>query len=315
MSQFSLTFIKKAQKFKRKAKIGIVHPCSSYALESALEIHKYKLGQVILFGPAKKIQAIAKQNKLDLANLEIIDLPHSHAAVAHAINMVKQNQLDLIMKGSLHTDELMHPILNSTTGIKTDKRATHCCVMDIPKYNRPLLVADIALNIAPDLEIKKHIAQNAIDLAQALGIKNIKVAALSADEQVRPQMISTIDAACLSKMAERGQITGAIIDGPLAFDGAISKKANKIKGTHSAVTGDADILLVPNIETGNVLVKQLKYFSAALMPGIVIGTSVPIVLMSRADEALTRVASCAIGIIYLEWYKKRIKQKNEYSNN
>jgi len=315
MVKFVNQFIRKASKIRPEARVGVIHPCSDYALLGAIEVIKYKIGKPVLIGPLAKIKVLAVKLNLSLSGIECIDVPHSHAAAETAVALVKNGKLDILMKGSLHTDELMHAVLDSKTGIRTDRRVTHCCVMDIPKYNSPLLVADIAINVSPDLDTKKHITQNAIDLAKAIGIKNVKVAVLSADEQVRSQIPSTIDAAALSKMGERNQITSALIDGPLAFDVAISAIATKIKHIDSDVAGHANILIVPTIEAGNILVKQLKYFANALMPGVVIGAAVPIVLTSRADDGLTRAASCALAILYAKWYRNFIGGKYEHFDN
>ena len=315
MYKFSKQFIARAVNHTPKAIIGVIHPCSAYAICGAIEIKKENLGIPVLIGPSHKIKTLALQNKLDISGIKIIDVPHSNAAVEKAIELVKQDKVQLLMKGSLHTDELMHPILDSKNGIKTDVRVTHCCVMDIPEFNRPLLIADIALNVLPDLDTKTYITQNAINLGIALGLTNLKVAILSADEQVRPQIASSIDAAALSKMAERGQITGAIVDGPLSFDAAISKSASNVKEITSKVAGIADIMIVPNIEAGNIMVKEFVYFSKAIMPGLIMGTKVPIILTSRADDATTRTTSCALGILYIAWLQKYLKEKNEGSNS
>lgn len=315
MLSISKNLINKVATATVKHSIGVVHPCSEYALSGAIAVKKANLAEPILIGPKHKIQALANKHNIDLTDIEIVDVSHSHEAVIKAIELVKNKQVDLLMKGSLHTDELMHPILDSKSGIKTDVRVTHCCMLDIPTFNRPLLVADIAINVAPDLNIKSHITQNAINLAKAIGIQDIKVAVLSAEENIHASMQSSIDAAVLSKMAERGQITGAIVDGPLSFDGAISVDAASIKHLNSPVAGVADVLIAPTIETGNAIVKQFKYFTNAIMPGIVIGTQVPIILTSRADDAFTRLTSCALGILYLEWYQNYLKEKNAYSNN
>jgi len=305
MHKFAQSYISKVQKLERKFRLGVVYPCSEYALLGALEVLNENLAIPVLIGPAVKIKQIAAEHKIDISNMEIIDEPTSVSAAKFAVDLVNQGKLDFLMKGSLHTDEFIRPALSSTGGLRTNRRVTHCTVMDIPHYDRPLFVADIAVNVAPDLDTKVHITQNAIDLAISLGIKDIKVAILSADEQVRGAMPSTIDAACISKMAQRGQIKGAIVDGPLAFDAAISTTAAEVKGLVSPVAGVADVLVCPSIEAGNILVKQLKYFAGAIMPGIVLGTKVPMVITSRADEALTRSASCAIAVIYLDWLLKQ----------
>ncbi|MBY0379204.1 MAG: bifunctional enoyl-CoA hydratase/phosphate acetyltransferase [Burkholderiales bacterium] len=312
---FATRLINQAKKLPNKTTVGIIHPCSDYALSGAIAIKQENLAIPILIGPINKIKSIALQNTLDISGIDIIDVPHSHAAVDKAIELVNGGKINLLMKGSLHTDELMHPILDSKTGLKTDIRVTHCCVMDIPSFNRPLLVADIAINVAPDLECKIAITQNAINLALAIGLKNIKVAILSADEQVHFKIQSSLDAASLSKMAERGQIKNAIIDGPLSFDAAISEDAKTIKNIKSKIAGFADILIAPEVETGNAIVKQFKYFANSIMPGIVIGAKVPIILTSRADDSFTRLTSCALGILYANWYRGYVKDKNEYSHN
>jgi phosphotransacetylase len=311
MGYFSAKFIEQAASITPKARIAVVYPCSAFALKGAIELKSRNLGEPILLGPLLIIQQVAKQLGVDLTGFTIVDLPNAQAAADKAVELAKAGSLDLIMKGSIHTSDLMRSILNSTQGLKTDKRASHCCVMDIPECNHPLLVADIAVNVSPDLEAKKQITQNAINLALAIGIKQVKVAILSADEQVRVQIPSTLDAACLAKMAERGQITDAIVDGPLALDEAVSVLASEVKGIKSPIAGNADVLIVPNIEAGNILVKQLKYFSNALMPGIVMGTKIPVIITSRADEPLTRIASCAIGILYLHWCRMQLENSEE----
>ena len=313
--KFSKEFIQQAKNLTNKTTIGIIHPCSNYALLGSIAIKQENLAIPVLIGPISKIKSIAQQSNLNITGIDIIDVAHSHDAVDKAIELVKAGTLNLLMKGSLHTDELMHPILDSKTGLKTDVRVTHCCVMDIPTFNRPLLVADIAINVAPDLECKTHITQNAINLALALGLKDIKVAILSAEEQVHCKIQSSLDAACLSKMAERGQIKNAIIDGPLSFDGAISEDAKSIKNINSQVAGLADILIAPEVETGNAIVKQFKYFADSIMPGIVIGAKVPIILTSRADDGFTRLISCALGILYANWYSDYVREKNEHTND
>lgn len=312
MSLLSNNLINKAATSANKPVIGVIHPCSEYALSGAMAIKQANLALPLLIGPECKIKTLADKNDLDLTDIEIIDVPHSHAATMKAIELVKNGQVQLLMKGSLHTDELMHSILDTKFGIKTDVRVTHCCMLDIPTFNRPLFVADIAINIAPDLDAKYYITQNSINLAQAIGLQNIKVAVLSAEENIHPSMQSSLDAAVLSKMAERGQIKGAIVDGPLSFDTAISEAAVNIKHLNSKISGVADIIIVPTIETGNAIVKQFKYFTNATMPGIVMGAKVPIILTSRADDAFTRLTSCALGILYLEWHQGYLKEKNAY---
>lgn len=299
--KFAKHYIALARKISDGIKIGVIHPCSDFALLGALEVLRQKLGAPVLIAPLLKLQKLAKELNIDLSEFEVVDVLHSHMAVDVALQMVHRGELQILMKGSLHTDELMHGVLDTAHGIKTDKKITHCCVMDIPGYKSPLLVADIAINILPDLDCKMHITQNAIDLGLAIGLKDISVAVLSADEQVRMQMPSTIDAAALAKMADRQQIVNAKVDGPLAFDAAISVIASQVKKINSEVAGHANILIVPNIEAGNILVKQLKYFAAAIMPGVVLGARVPIVLTSRADDGITRATSTALAILYASW--------------
>lgn len=310
MSKFTHQIIANANKILPLKVVGVVHPCSDYALQGAAEIKQQGMGVAVVIGPITKIKKIACEAKIDLDGIELINAPYSHAAAAISMEMVNAGKLDILMKGSLHTDEMMHMVLDSKVGIKTNRRVTHCCIVDIPKYRTPFLVADIAINVFPDLDTKRHITQNAIHLAQALGLENIRVAILSADEQVRSQIPSTLDAASLSKMAERGQITGALVDGPLAFDTAISMNAAQIKELRSEVAGLANVLIVPTLEAGNILVKQLKYFAGAIMPGIAIGAKVPIILTSRADESHTRLVSCALAIVYANWYNNFLNAKN-----
>ena len=235
------------------------------------------------------------ENGLDLDGYTIVDVEHSHAAAAKAVELCREGHAEAMMKGSLHTDELMEAVVDKTTGLRTSRRISHVFLADVPSYTHPLMITDAAINIAPSLETKADIVQNAIDLAHALGNPLPKVAILSAVETVTPKLQSTIDAACLCKMADRGQITGGLLDGPLAFDNAVSLVAAKTKGIVSAVAGNADILIVPDIESGNMAAKQLEYFADALMAGIVLGARVPIVLTSRADTAQTRSVSCAVA--------------------
>jgi phosphotransacetylase len=224
-------------------------------------------------------------------------VPHSHAAAARAVQLVRASEAALLMKGSLHTDEVMHEVVSHETGLRTERRISHVYVMDVPTYPRPLLITDAAVNIAPTLEVKRDIVQNAIDLAHVMGVASPRVAILCAVETVNPVMSATIDAAALCKMADRGQITGGVVDGPLAFDNAVSPKAARDKGIVSPVAGQADILVVPDLEVGNMLAKQLSFLAGADAAGVVVGASVPIILTSRADPERTRVASCAVAVL------------------
>jgi phosphate acetyltransferase len=230
--------------------------------------------------------------------MRIIDAPHSHAAADEAVNLVRSGQAEALMKGSLHTDELMGAVVRREGGLRTARRISHCFVMDVPTHETALIITDAAVNIAPTLEDKVHIVQNAIDLARALGIEQPKVAILSAVETINPKIPSTIEAAALCKMAQRGQITGGVLDGPLALDNAISEEAARIKGIDSPVAGHADILVVPDLEAGNMLAKNLSFLANADAAGLVLGARVPIVLTSRADSVMTRMASCAVAALY-----------------
>ncbi len=285
-------------------RMGIVHPCSADALEGAVDAARLGLIEAVLIGPADRIRLIASENGIDIDGLEIVDVPHSHAAAARAVTMARAGEVAALMKGSLHTDELLTEIVNADRGLRTARRMSHVFVLDVPRYPKPLLITDAAMNVAPDLAVKRDIVQNAIDLAHALGIPWPKVAILSAVETVTPKMRSAMDAAALAKMADRGQITGALVDGPLAFDNAVSLAAAKTKGIHSEVAGDADILVVPDIESGNMLAKQLEYLGDAQAAGIVLGARVPIVLTSRADSAHSRIASCAIALLWNDFQRK-----------
>jgi phosphotransacetylase/acyl dehydratase len=273
---------------------AIVHPCDRDSLLGALEAAKRKLIVPVLVGPEAKIRAVAAAEKVDLAPYRIVSTEHSHAAAEQAVAMARAGEVEALMKGSLHTDELMGAVVPSATGLRTARRISHVFVLDVPAYPRPLMVTDAAINIFPDLECKADIVQNAIELAQILGIEQPKVAILSAVETINPKIQSTLDAAALCKMADRGQITGGLLDGPLAFDNAISEEAAKTKKIVSLVAGKADILLVPDLEAGNMVAKQLQYLAGADSAGIVLGTRVPIVLTSRADNVRTRLASVAV---------------------
>ncbi len=282
----------------RPIRMGVVHPCDQVSLEGALAARDQGLVTPVLIGPRAKIEAVAQAAGVSLAGLEIVDAPHSHAAAERAVELVRQGELEALMKGSLHTDEVMGAVVREATGLRTERRISHVFVLDVPNYCKPLLVTDAAINIIPTLAEKRDITQNAIDLAHALGISRPKVAVLSAVETVDPKIPSTIEAAALCKMADRGQITGADIDGPLAFDNAISLEAAKAKNISSVVAGDADILVVPDLEAGNILAKQLVYLADAEDAGLVLGARVPIVLTSRADGVRARVVSCALAQLF-----------------
>ena len=276
---------------------AVAHPCDESSLSGAVEAAEAGLIVPILVGPQAKIRAVAEESGLDISAYRLVDAPHSHAAAAKAVELVREGQAETLMKGSLHTDELMAEVVRKDTGLRTERRISHAFIMDVPTYPKPLAVTDAAINIFPDLETKVDIVQNAIDMAHALGREMPKVAILSAVETVTPKIPSTIDAAALCKMAERGQITGGLLDGPLAFDNAISKEAAEIKHIRSEVAGDADILVVPDLEAGNMLAKQLSFLANADAAGIVLGARVPIILTSRADTVRARMASCAVAVL------------------
>lgn len=275
--------------------LAVAHPCDAESLGGAMLAMQSGIAVPILVGPEWRIRAVAEENGIDLDGVEIVDVEHSHAAAEKAVELCREGRAEAMMKGSLHTDELLGAVVDKAKGLRTGRRISHVFVADVPTYPHPLMITDAAINIEPTLEEKADIVQNAIDLAHAMGVAQPKVAILSAVETVTPKLKSTIDAACLCKMAERGQITGGLLDGPLAFDNAVSLLAAKTKGIVSAVAGRADILVVPDIESGNMVAKQLEYLANALLSGIVLGTRVPIVLTSRADDAQTRTASCAIA--------------------
>jgi phosphotransacetylase len=275
------------------------------ALSAAVEAANKGLIIPILVGPRDKIESTAKSAGIDLNNFQIIDVPHSHAAAAKAVELLREAQAEVLMKGSLHTDELMAAVVARDKGLRTQRRISHVFVMDVPTYHKVLIVTDGAINIAPTLEDKVDICQNAIDLAISLGRERPKVAILAAVETVTSKMPATIDAAALCKMAERGQITGGILDGPLAFDNAISKQAAETKGIHSEVAGDPDILLAPDLEAGNILAKQLTFLANADSAGLVLGARVPIILTSRADSVRSRIASCAVAMLVAHARRKK----------
>jgi len=276
----------------------VVHPCDETSLRGPIEAAEAGIIIPILVGPAAKISAVAREHRLDIDRFEIVDVPHSEAAAARAVALIHESKGELLMKGSLHTDELMREVASSKTGLRTARRISHVFVMDVPTYGETLFITDAAINIFPDLDAKRDIVQNAIDLYTQVGLGTPRVAILSAVETVTSKIPSTIEAAALCKMAERGQITGGILDGPLAFDNAISAEAAKIKGIESAVAGRAQILVVPDLEAGNMLAKNLALLAKADSAGIVLGARVPIVLTSRADSVRSRMASCAVAVLY-----------------
>ena len=276
---------------------AIAHPCEETALAGAIEAGEKGLIVPILVGPASKIQEIAQKAGISLGSARIVDVPHSHASAAKAVELVRKGEAELLMKGSLHTDELLAAVVARETGLRTGRRISHVFIMDVPTYHKVIIVTDAAINIAPVLEDKADICQNAIDLAITLGVKQPKVAILAAVETITSKMVATIDAAALCKMADRHQIKGGLLDGPLAFDNAISREAARIKGIESEVAGDPDILLVPDLESGNMLAKQLSFLANADSAGLVLGARVPIILTSRADSVRSRIASCAVAML------------------
>ena len=288
--------IAKAKQVPRMRTV-VVHPCDETSLRGAVEAADVGLMHPILVGPVEKVRAVAKSHGLDISPFELIDTPHSDAAAAKAVEIIREGGAELLMKGSLHTDELMRAVTSSATGLRTARRISHVFVMDVPHHAETLFITDAAINIAPDLDAKRDIIQNAIDLFTQIGLGTPRVAILSAVETVTSKIPSTIDAAALCKMAERGQITGGILDGPLAFDNAIDPEAARIKGIHSPVAGHAEILVVPNLEAGNMLAKNLTFLARADAAGIVLGARVPIILTSRADSVRARLASCAVGVL------------------
>ena len=286
--------IERAQRMK-PIKMAVAHPCSETALQGAVDAAMANIIEPYLVGPRDRIQSLADELGLDISQYHLIDTPHSHASATEAVALCRSGQTEALMKGSLHTDEFMSEILKKDTGLRTAARVSHVFILDVPTYPRPLFITDAAINIYPTLEDKFHIVTNAIELAHALDIKEPKVAILSAVETINPKIPSTMEAASLCKMAERGQITGALLDGPLAFDNAISKEAAIIKGITSKVAGEADIFVVPDLESGNMLAKQLTYLVDADAAGIVLGARVPVILTSRADSPKARLASCAVA--------------------
>ncbi|PYN04177.1 MAG: phosphate acetyltransferase [Candidatus Rokuibacteriota bacterium] len=284
---------------------AIAHPCDDVSLGAVVEAARAGILQPIIVGPADRIRRAAKDLRLDVDAYQIEDAPHSQASAARAVELVRQGRAEVLMKGSLHTDELMSEVVKKDTGLRTSRRVSHAFVMDVPTYHKVLTVTDAAVNIFPTLDDKRDIVQNAIDFMRALGVERPKVAILSAVETVTSKIPSTIDAAALCKMADRGQIEGGVLDGPLAFDNAISAEAARTKKIASPVAGDPDILVVPDLEAGNILVKNLTFLSRADAAGIVLGARVPIILTSRADSERTRLASCAVAVLYAHARRSR----------
>ena len=278
-------------------KVAVAHPCDDVSLRGAIEAQKLRLIDPILVAPPERVRKAAKEADLDIAAVEIVASAHSHDSAAKAVELVKAGRAEALMKGSLHTDELMGAVVAREGGIRTERRISHCFIMDVPDHEQALIITDAAVNIAPDLDAKADIVQNAIDLAHAIGDEEVRVALLSAMETVTAKIPSTIDAAALCKMADRGQITGALLDGPLALDNAISPEAAAIKKIASPVAGRANVLVVPDLEAGNMLAKSLSFLAGADAAGIVLGARVPIILTSRADSLLSRLASCAVAVM------------------
>ncbi len=277
--------------------VAVAHPCDESSLRGAVDAARLGLIAPILVGPKARIEAVAKQYDIDIAGLPIVEAPYSQESAAKADELVRQGKAEALMKGSLHTDELMGAVVKRETGLRTARRVSHCFVMDVPAYAETLIVTDAAVNIAPTMEDKVDIIQNAIDLAHAMRFPEVRVAILSAMETVNPKVPSTVEAGALCKMADRGQITGAILDGPLALDNAISLESVKIKKIDSPVAGRANVLVVPDLEAGNMLAKSLSFLAGADAAGIVLGARVPIILTSRADSVMTRLASCGIAAL------------------
>lgn len=279
---------------------AVAHPCDRSSLEGAVDAAQAGLIDPILVGPRARIEQVAREAGLDLGRYAIVDAPHSHASAAAAVQLVREGKAEALMKGSLHTDELMSAVVRSDSGLRTARRVSHCFVMDVPGRAEPLIITDAAVNIAPTLMEKADILQNAIDLAHAMKLKEVRVAILSAMETVNPKVPSTVEAAALCKMVDRHQISGAVVDGPLALDNAIDLEAARIKKIESPVAGRANVLLVPDLDAGNMLAKSLSFLAGADAAGIVLGARVPIILTSRADSLMTRLASCAVAALVAE---------------
>ncbi|HEY1454649.1 MAG TPA: phosphate acetyltransferase [Roseiarcus sp.] len=278
-------------------KVAVAHPCDDASLRGVVEARRLGLIEPILVGPVERLREVAATGGLDISTMEIVASAHSHESAAKAVELVKAGRAEALMKGSLHTDELMGAVVARESGIRTARRISHCFIMDVPGHPDPLIITDAAVNIAPDLDAKVDIIQNAIDLAHAMGQAEVRVAILSAMETVTSKAPSTIEAAALSKMADRGQITGAFVDGPFALDNAISPEAAAIKKIASPVAGRANVLVVPDLEAGNMLAKSLSFLAGANAAGIVLGARAPIILSSRADSLISRLASCAVAVL------------------
>ena len=292
---------------------AVAHPCDAASLSGAVEAAEKGLLAPVLVGPAHRIKAVAEAEGLDISPYKLVGTKHSHQSAEQAVAIVRSGEASVLMKGSLHTDELLHEVMKKETGLRTERRVSHVYVMQVPTYPRALMITDAAISIYPTLEDKRDIVQNAIDLGHALGIAQPKVAILSAVETVTPKIPGTVDAAALCKMADRGQITGGLLDGPLAFDNAINEEAAAVKGIRSPVAGRADILIAPDLEAGNMIAKQLTFLANAEAAGIVLGARVPIILTSRADSVQARLASCAVAAIFAGW-KQGLAEKAASEN-
>jgi phosphate acetyltransferase len=290
------------------APCAVAHPCDESSLRGAVEAAQMGIITPILVGPKARIEAVAAQFGLDISAFEVVDAPHSEASAETAVRLAREGRAEMVMKGSLHSDELMAAVVRRETGLRTSRRISHCFIMDVPAIDRAVIISDAAVNIFPTLEDKVHIVQNAIDMARALGLEQPRVAILSAMETVNPKVPSTIEAAALCKMADRGQITGGLLDGPLALDNAIDLGAARIKKITSPVAGMADILIVPDLEAGNMLAKSLSFMADADAAGIVLGARVPVILTSRADSVTTRLASCAVAALVAQARRKDLNQ-------
>lgn len=288
---------------------AVVHPCDAVSLHGAVEAYRLGLIEPILVAPPRRLQDTAARAGVDIKGLQVIPTEHSHDSAEKAVALVREAKAEALMKGSLHTDELMAAVVSRNTGIRTNRRISHCFIMDVPGYAAPLIITDAAVNIAPTLEDKVDIVQNAIDLAHAIGMDQVRVAILSATETVNPKVPSTIEAAALCKMADRGQITGGVLDGPLALDNAIDPQAAAIKHIVSPVAGHANVLVVPDLEAGNMLAKSLSFLAGAECAGVVLGARVPIILTSRADSVTTRLASCAVASLMAAARRRTVEQQ------
>jgi phosphate acetyltransferase len=288
--------------------VAVAHPCDDVSLQGSIEAARLRLIEPILVGPEQRIRRVAQSAGLDIGGMEIVNAEHSHDSAAKSVELVTAGRAEALMKGSLHTDELMGAVVSRHAGIRTARRISHCFIMDVPNHPDALIITDAAINIAPTLDDKVDIVQNAIDLAHAMGVPEVRVAILSAMETVTAKVPSTIEAAALCKMADRGQITGAVLDGPFALDNAISPQAAAIKKIVSPVAGRANILLVPDLEAGNMLAKSLSFLAQADAAGIVLGARVPIILTSRADSLLTRLASCAVAVLIAAARRKSVSE-------